>query len=72
MVSWLDSLSLTSAPLNHRIRYRALCDMRARMCLRLVELTTSFGDDLERQAVTRAAAQLESMHRYADQYLRVL
>lgn len=70
MVTWLDSLSLTSAPINHRLRYRALCAIRARMFTSHA-LTQLPAGSPERSALIRACQQLESMHRYADQYLRL-
>ena len=71
-MSWLDSLSLTNGPLNSRLRYRALCHMRAKMHTRFYALAGSIPkEDQELQRVQRAAEQLESMHRNADVYLRL-
>lgn len=74
-MSWIDSLSLTSAPLNHRLRYRALCAIRTKMYAQYWRAVQEGSDSthsvLRCAALRRAFEQLESMHRYADQYLRV-
>lgn len=64
-MSWLDSLSLTSAPLNHRLRYRALCDMRARA--HVLVLSCPEPDEAWRHAVQ----MLDVMVSDADSYLRL-
>ena len=74
-MSWLDSLSLTSGPLNHRLRYRALCNMRTKMHAQYSAAVQDGPDSTHAvvhcDALLRAAEQLDSMHLYADHYLRL-